>query len=279
MRNEENITEPGRYILPGIREEAEKMNIDIECCTHFSLTAFPEEEVLERLREKNCSGILSFAANFNGDEPIVLLLKKSGLPVLLVHAAPSDPEKTGFTAMGTDNRQLIRDGLLYLAGKGHRRISYLAFKEHRISRKEYFSLIEEMGVDPSQELRCEITSADDETVISKEIENFFNTLKKRPTAVLCFSDFYAICLCKYLKRHDIDVPGDVAVLAIGGLIGCDFLTPSLSAVDFNCHEIGRRAVRTIMEIKRKKKPGGTFIVTPHHIVERESTRIKKEDSR
>ena len=274
MRNTEDITDPGRYILPGIREEAAATHVTVETCTDLSLALWPQEETLARIKEKNYAGILSFHAGYNGDEPTIELLRKTGLPVLLVHAMRSDAENTGFAVMGTDYPRLIRDGLLYLAGKGHRRISYLSFHEHRIGRAEYFALLRELGLDGAPELRAEISSFNDADRILKEIGEFFDSLRKLPTAVFCFSDFFAVCLYKYLKKKHIAIPDDVAVLSIGGLIGCDFLTPPLSTVDFNCHEIGRQAVRTILEMKQKKELSLPFMVTPHYVVERESTQKK-----
>ena len=274
MRNTEDITDPGRYILPGIREEAAAANVTVETCTDLSLTLWSREETLARIREKNYAGILSFHAGYNGDEPTIGLLRKTGLPVLLVHAMRSDAEKTGFAVMGTDYPRLIRDGLLHLAGKGHRRISYLSYHEHRIGKAEYFARLRELGLDDSAELRAEISSFNDADRILKEIGAFFDSLRKLPTAVFCFSDFFAVCLYKYLEKKHIAIPDDMAVLSIGGLIGCDFLTPPLSTVDFNCHEIGRAAVRTILEMKQKKELSRPFMVTPHYVVERESTQKK-----
>ena len=270
--NEEDVTDPNRYILPGIEKEAAAMNLQVETCTGLSLTAGPADATLRRLREKNYRGILCMDSNFSGGEPIVDILKKTGLPVLLPHAYERDAEVTGFAAMGTDYTGVVRDGLRYLIGLGHRRIAYLAHRERRIGRKGYFRMAAELGLDPDPELYVESPSYNDSGIIKKTIEDFLAGTRRKPTAVFCFSDFFAACLYECLGRRGIRIPEDMAILSIGGMIGCDFLTPPLSALDFGCSEIGRDAVRILMEMVMKKELTRPFTVTPHHLTERESTR-------
>ena len=166
----------------------------------------------------------------------------------------------------------MRDGLAYLVGLGHRRIAYLAYSELRIARKDYFRLLEELGPDRDRALYFNSPSYNDHDVILASIEKMFAGCGKPPTAVLCFSDYFAICLYEYLQKHHIRIPEDIAVLSIGGMIGCDFLNPPLSAIDFDCMAIGRTAVRTLMEMRMKNESSRPFMTTPHHLTERESTR-------
>lgn len=272
LRDGEDITNPDRYILPGIQQEAAAMNLAVETCTMLSLTAGPPDAAVRRIQRRMYSGILSMTSNFRGDEPIIGILKETGLPVVLPHAQPSDSEKTGFAVMGTDYPQVVRDGLHYLASLGHRRIAYLAHREFRIGRENYFQILEELGLPRDEKLYVNSPSHNDRDTILAAVERLFTGLRKRPTAVFCFSDFFAICLYEYLRRHRIRIPEDIAVLSIGGMIGCDFLTPPLSAMDFGCAEIGRTAVRVLMEMKMKHETTRPFMIMPHHLTERESTR-------
>lgn len=272
VRDEENITTPDRYILPGIQQEAAAMNLQADTCTCLSLTAGSPAAAVRRITGKNYRGIISMESNFNGTEPIIGILKQTGLPVLLPHAMPRDAENTPFAVMGTDYRRVMRDALQYLAGLGHRRIAYLAYGELRIARKDYFRLLQELGPDCDPALYFESPSYRDHDVIVASVERMFAGCGKSPTAVLCFSDYFALCLYDYLKAVHLRIPEDVAVLSIGGMIGCDFLSPPLSAIDFDCMAIGRTAVRTLMEMRMKNELSRPFITTPHHLTERESTR-------
>ena len=278
LRNVEDITFPERYILPGIQQEAAAMNLLVETCAIISLTADSVENAVRSIQRKNYCGILLLDAHFRGDEPIVDILKQTGLPVLLPHAAPGDAERPPFAVMGTDYRQVIRDGMQYLVNLGHRRIAYVAYRELRIDKESYFRLREELGLDPNPELYAAMTSHNQHDVIMTGMEKFFGGLREMPTAVLCFSDYFALCLYEYLKKHQLRIPEDIAVLSIGGMIGCDFLSPPLSSLDFDCMAIGRIAVRTLMEMKMKKQLTRPFAATPHRLTERESTRKPELES-
>ena len=272
VRDEESITYPDRYILPSIQQEASAMNLQVETCTSLSLTTGQVDSTVNAIRKKNYRGILCMDSNFRGDEPLIGILKRTGLPVIQPHSIPSDSEKTGFAVMGTDYPQVMHDGLAYLVDLGHRRIAYLSYREHRIARDGYFQLVEQLGLDRDPALYVQSPSHNSKDKITATIEALFAGLQRRPTAVLCFSDYFAICLYDYLQKRHIRIPEDIAVLSIGGMIGCDFLTPTLSAIDFDCPAIGRSAVRMLMEMEKKKEQTRPFTVTPHHLTERESTR-------
>ncbi len=276
-RDLEDITSPARYIFPAIQQEAETMNLEVECVDPILITSYPEV-ILDKIAQGPYCGILSFQLNFLGHEPIIGILKKMDLPVILVHGLRSDTENTGFAVMGTDYGQLIEDGLHYLAEQGHRRIAYLVYRELRISRNNYFRLLDKLGLDNSPELWCPLPHYNQHDLIMKGLEESLGNLRDRPTALFCFSDYAAVCVYEFLQKRRIRIPDDVAVLSIGNMIGCDFISPSLSALDFDCPEIGRQAVRFVMEMYTKKERTRPFLVSPHHLIERESTR-KRVDCR
>ena len=272
VQDMEDVTNPARYILPGIQHEADAMNLEMETCSTLSLLAGPPDLAVRRILRKKYCGILSMDSNFFGSEPILGILKKTGLPVILPHALRRDSEITGFAVLGTDYWQVMSDGLRYLAGLGHRRVAYLSYREFRISRTGYFQLLSEIGLDGSPELYGEVSSFRDHDAVMASIERLFAGLRKKPSAVFCFSDYFAVCLYEYLNRRELRIPEDVAVLSIGGMIGCDFLSPPLSAIWFDCAGIGRTAVRTLMEMRSKNEITRPFAATPHYLTERESTR-------
>ena len=96
-------------------------------------------------------------------------------------------------------------------------------------------------------------------------------LSDPPTAIISYSDYLSLQIYEYLHREKIRIPDDVCILTIGGQIGCDFLNPPLSALEYMDSEIGEIAVKTMLEMihdGRRMK----FIVTPHCLKVRESTK-------
>ena len=270
----DDITNSTRYILPGIQQEALVRNIEIDICSSCVLSTFGDvSEIAQRINSKNYMGVISFESNFNGNEKSLIWLSKIDVPVVFARGLKSDAQITGFTVLGTDFSSLVKDGLTYFATMGHRQVAYLDFyKSHRIPKAEYFDLLKEIGLESNNNSYTQISSVNDGEIIEKDIANFFSTLKELPSAILCFSDFYAVCLYNYLKKQNIRIPYDISVLSIGGLLGGDFCEPSLSSLDFNCIGIGRKVVQTIFELKTKGLKSLGFVVTPYYLSSRDSIR-------
>ena len=175
--------------------------------------------------------------------------------------------------MGTDYRKVMEDGLRYLAAQGHRRVGNISINDMRgIDVEEYFQSARDAGLDDDPELLYLTgNNALDKKAVVNATAHLMTELENPPTALFCFSDFFALHVYEYLHRENFLIPDDVAVLSIGGQIGCNFLKPSLSAIDFGSLDIGRSAVRFLLEMicDKRRIP---FIVTPHHITERESTK-------
>ena len=273
VHDSSDISNPFLYIMPGVQLAAENLNVSLESCSVASLLSRPADESARQIRENGFHGILWFASNFNGNEPLIETLRKTDLPVLLPHAGRKDQQITGFSTMGTDYRKVMEDGLRYLAAQGHRRVGNISKDDMRgITAEEYFQCIRRVGLDDDPALLC-LTGNEiqDREAVIEAAAHLMTELENPPTALFCFSDFFALHVYEYLHRENFLIPDDVAVLSIGGQIGCNFLKPSLSAIDFGSLDIGRSAVRFLLEMicDKRRIP---FIVTPHHITERESTK-------
>ena len=198
-------------------------------------------------------------------------VRKTGLPVLLPHANPSDADITGFAVMGTNYRQLTRDGLKYLSAQGHRRVAYVGDPDmHNIPQSEYFSDVNDAGLDPDPELLRLIEWRKGKQIVFDAVGRLME-LSDPPTAIISYSDYLSLQIYEYLHREKIRIPDDVCILTIGGQIGCDFLNPPLSALEYMDSAIGEIAVKTMLEMiheGRRMK----FIVTPHSLKVRESTK-------
>ena len=273
LNDEQDISNPFHYIFPGVQIGAETLNATIELCSSPSILSQSEDESATRILKCGFQGIIWFANNFNGNEPQLPIFRKTGLPILLPHAIRKDRNMTGFHVMGVDFRKVIEDGLRYLARQGHQRVAHIASKDMRgVTLEEYFQCVRMAGLDEDTGL---LYLTDDH--LHKEqvlcgIDFLMRRLEQPPSALLCFSDFFAVYVYEYCSARKIRIPDDIAVLSIGGQIGCNFMNPTLSAIDFNSMEIGRNAIRYLLEIICGKRHPVPFITSPHRIVERESTR-------
>lgn len=258
-------------VLQGIQYEAMQRNISCVQIEYGYINDQPQESALKSISESGVSGIIVLANHFNGTEPIIPTLKKTGLPILLPHTRPRDLDTTGFDMiMYTDQRESLQMGLDYLVGLGHRRIAFIGniYWRGYFHEEEYFSDLAEAGAETDRSLFCQIEHFD-QAQLEKEIKRLFQ-MKSPPTAIYCVSDYFAFAVYQHLHKLNIRIPDQVSVLATGGNIGGDYMSPQLSVVDYQYHNIGRLAVENIISLIDEKKPLTRLVITPSKITIRQS---------
>ena len=141
---------------------------------------------------------------------------------------------------------------------------------HNIAPSDYLAEVKAAGLDPDMDLLRMIKWRTGKKIVFDAVEQLMK-LPDPPTAIFSYSDYLSLQIYEYLHREKIRIPDDVCILTTGGQIGCDFLDPPLSALEYMDPEIGEVAVKTMLEMihdGRRMK----FIVTPHSLKVRESTK-------
>ncbi len=264
------INNPFLYIMPYLQAAATHMNIRIDICDSKSLLLSDAAQCAARIRANGIQGIFLLDCGFTGQEKILTTLRATKLPVLLPHAYLEDVKNTGFSVMGTNYAELMKDGLKYFAVQGHQRVGCICYTSMRgISPEDYFQWVRSSFLDPDPALLQLIPAYDDADQVDHALSALLS-LPEPPTAILSYSDFFSIQIYQYLRKHKIRIPDDVAVLTIGGQIGCDLLEPPLSALEYGDQEIAETAVRIMLEMIHNQRKID-FIVTPHRLTVRKST--------
>ena len=271
MNGPEQISNPYFYILPHLQTAAVRMNMHLDICETQSLLTSDPEQCAGQIRASGVEGIFWLGNGFTGKEPVLPAIRLTGLSVLLPHAYEKDAEITGFSVMGTNYSELMKDGLKYLAVQGHRRVGCVSYVSMRgIDPEDYFRWVQSNWLDPDPGLLRLIQSYDDSAEVDRAVGSLLD-LKEPPTAILSYSDPFSIRIYEYLKRRGVQIPDDMAVLTIGGQIGCDFMNPPLSSLEYGDQGIAETAVKIMLELIRNQRRLG-FIVSPHKLVIRESTK-------
>lgn len=265
------VSDPFLYILPCLQVAADRMNTSLEICEARSLLALDPRQCSARIIERGIQGIFWLNNFFTGREPLLETVRRTRLPVLLPHSSFSDAERTGFTVMGTNYGELTRDGLRYLADMGHRRVAFIgSWDMHGVPQEDYLRWVREAGLDPDPELLRIVPWRKGKQLVFDAL-GLLMKLTVPPTAILAYSDYLSLQIYEFLHREKIRIPEDVAVLSIGGQICCDFLSPSLSALDYCSQEIADLAVKAMLEMIHDRRRFDC-IVTPHCLKVRESTK-------
>ena len=261
-----------RVLMASIAEECDANGIGVSL-----ICAANGEELAWNMRSAVVDGLILFC--LHGAEPLIAQSLQRQLPfVALDHGDESIP------SIDIDNIDGGRQAATHLAELGHRRFAVLAMEftddgfglatPERIGSSTYLdsrdrvigyhNALAEYGIDPESAPVFE-TQSDRETV-NAAMEKIFSA-PSPPTAILAQSDVIAFLAMDWLRRRGLSVPGDVSIVGFDGVPETAKSDPPLTTIQQPIAEIGRRAVRAILD-----SHGETFRETLNvELIVREST--------
>jgi DNA-binding LacI/PurR family transcriptional regulator len=100
------------------------------------------------------------------------------------------------------------------------------------------------------------------------------TGKERPDGIFAVNDLTAAETMKIIKQHGLNVPRDIALVGFTSGMISDLTDPALSSVEQHGYEIGREAVRLLIDRLEKKHnlPSQTKIIKTELVVKGSSFR-------
>ncbi len=265
-----DITRPWNYIIPGIHSRCEQLNVMTAQIPVRFMRSQPTEENLAFLRRENFTGIFHFDT-WPGS-PELDALAQSGIPVLFPHSW-NRIDYGPFYYNRTEVRSAFDEALKELVSAGHHTIVSIGTKSKFDNWRgrtdaEYEDLLQSYGADPSPDLRIKVPY--DQNELECEMGKI---LANHPevSAVLCFSDFYAMMALEFLRKISVPVPERISVMGFCGYPGGAFLSPPLSTIDFGYREIGIRSVDRLLAIAAGSDRQKEFF-SPYRLVRRDSIR-------
>lgn len=283
--NDSGFEAPWRYIVPEISRNAAEKQLKSFISTDAAMNIFSESDIREFAKANNIVGIISVMSNFNGTEPIVSRMKAAGVPVVITHGRQHDTETTGFASICVPEMSVWEDAIAYLAGIGHKKIGIIGsapassytskvcpFRFNTF--EQTLDLLKKYHAHPIPELIK--TAAFDKDKINQAVKELFQ-YQQKPTAILCFSDFFAIYVYEALKQMNLRIPEDVAVMGICGFPDARLLNPPLSTIDYGYAELGRMAVEMLEAPEQwfdQLTGKGQQRMKPYKLIKRKSTETK-----
>jgi len=280
--DEGGFESPWRYIVPEISRCISERQLKAFISTDAAMNIFSESDIHEFAKANNVIGIISLMSNFNGNEPIIPRMKAAGVPVVITHGRLHDSDVTGFASVCVHEEKIWEESIAYLTGIGHKKIGIIGsapassytsivcpFRFNTF--EQTLDLLEKYHAEPIPELIK--TATFDKDKISQAVEELLQ-YQQKPTAILCFSDFFAIYVYETLKRMKLRIPEDVAVMGICGYPDARLLSPPLSTIDYGYAELGRMAVEMLEAPGKWFDPltgQGRQRMKPYKIVKRKST--------
>lgn len=173
-----------------------------------------------------------------------------------------------------DLDQVIVDGhsaainaVNYLYGLGHRNIMYVG---ETAGEERYSGYVEAMNhllgdrFDQSNIIQCHFSIASSyKAVKQKYIPKF--------TALFCGDDLAGIGTLQALQDMKYQIPRDVSVISIDNIELIQNYTPLLTTVNIPIDEMGKMAIRMILERINDVRQVSTIVEFPYEIIRRETT--------
>lgn len=161
----------------------------------------------------------------------------------------------------------------HLIAKGHRRIamvtvsSYLNLMQQRANGYKNALAVHNIAVDPSIVLEADLNDTDN------SIKLIIETLLENPGKIdaIYFTTHYLAALgYKYLKKHHVKIPQDIAICCFGDSPYLEMFEQSITAIPMPVENIGREATRILFNKLGNPAAPTEQVILPVQLVERES---------
>jgi LacI family transcriptional regulator len=227
-----------------------------------------EEEfrAIRSLHQRRVDGYL-IAPSCDPDSGALDYLADRGLAVVLVDRLASDR----FDQVGSENVEAAALLVEHLSANGHQRIALVsgpAGLTTTLARAEGFRLgMQRSGLTVDE--RLVVTEAGDPDGAEALVHQLMS-LPDPPTAILAANNRMTIGTMKALRGLGLEVPRDVALVSFDDFEWAELFRPRLTVVSQRIDEIGKHAVRLLLERISDPERTPQTIELPPHFVHRES---------
>lgn len=198
------------------------------------------------------------------------LLVSNGIPV--VEISEIKGRKPIDMVVGVSNFDTAYAMTMHLAARGYKRIGFVSTPIHandrlRQRRAGYHAALREIGGSTTPDLEVEVP------LTARGGAQALDVLTKRDPsidAIFFSSDTLAIGAVQECHRRNWKVPQRIALAGYGDIELAEQLSPTLTTVKVNRYEMGRMAVRQLLQRLGGKTDPATIVSLGFEIVTRES---------
>lgn len=270
-----NIDNPFLYSYAGILSAAERHHCEVVPIAYEQVASMSAEVFAQSFPESDFIGAILSITHIllKGDAPWRLVR----YPLVAPHVYHDEAVPEGVARVTTNTRACWRMAVQHLLDCGHRRIGVLTTSQLPHLRKmevsEYQRLLSTHGADPDPALLGRCRYDPDEIAVTVQA---LLDLPVPPTALLCFSDFFAMHAYPVIKARGYRIPEDMAVMGTCGYPGGEFFDPPLSTVSYNYFACGVASVELLLDAERWRVPGcpAPVVQVPGSLIARASTRCR-----
>ncbi|WP_257352126.1 LacI family DNA-binding transcriptional regulator [Pseudalkalibacillus decolorationis] len=201
-----------------------------------------EKKYIEMLRAKQVDGIIIFPTGGNLD--LYKRMKRDRFPIVFMDRTIKDLD---IATVMLDNQLAAQLAIDHFVEKGYKNIAIVTTSiirsiSPRVERiRGYKDTLESYGI----QIKTDYIKTADLKKISAELSELFD-LKKPPDAILAGNDIVLNEVLRYMKKYDLKIPEDAAIIGIDEVPFANFYTPTITTVKQPTIEMANRAAELLL---------------------------------
>jgi LacI family transcriptional regulator len=251
----------------GIQDVADRHGYDL-MMYNTDGSAAKEQRILRSIRQGRVDGLIAVLFHLNARDLLPLL--DLNIAVVRLEATPKRAGAAPLDNLYVDNIGAAQRAVVYLIGKGHRRIGMITGQRGPGANRVlgYQRALAEHQIPFDEQLVC---SGDFTVAGGCHSMQTLLALAPCPTAVFAANDLMAMGAMNAIRAAGLRIPQDVAVVGFDDIPAAALVTPALTTVTQFQEQLGQRAARMLLErIDGAASEGGRCAEMPAELVIRES---------
>ncbi len=214
---------------------------------------------VQHLASRSVDGLLVSLSSETKDIAHFMKLHEKGLPIVFFDRVTNEIVTHKVIV---DNYKGSYDATVHLINKGFKRIAHITSAPYLSITKErldgYKNALIENGI-PFNEKYVQFSNH--AGMIAEEIEETINNLLKqklKPDAIVTAGDRVTTCTLSILKKMNIKIPEDIAVVGFTNSSIPDIFDPPLTTIRQPAFEMGQVATELLIQLIESKRPVTEF---------------------
>lgn len=254
-------------VLDGIEDEARRAGYSvISANSHEDFE--DERQAIDNFIGLHVEGIIACLAQTTTDYSHFEEISDMGIPLVFFGRTCLTDRFSCVTANGDEAAQMATQ---HLIDTGSRRIAFIGGPNHldmvRRRKHGYLEALRENKMEIDRDMV--VCDKIDYEVALHAVEKLLDS-PNRPDAILAFNDIITFAAFTAIKNKGLNIPDDVALIGFTDDVHAAYVTPRMSAIEDQSHEMGVKACQLLL----KSIGGDTKVykeIVPQQLVIRETS--------
>lgn len=253
-------------LMEGIENESHKSGYEITIFNLYRQKADYEMRINELLGDTSAA-ILLIGTELN--EADAAIFKKATVPFVLLDCSF---DNVSFNTVLMNNQDSACQAVNYLVRAGHKKIGYLKGNvriRNFLGRERGYELGMRMnGLPIEKKYQFEVPPSI--AGAYEEMDKLLSAGPELPTAFFADNDMVALGCMQALQKHNYSIPADISIIGFDDISFCEVFAPGLTTIRVHKKELGKMAVRRLIDIIENRPKTEVCMQLCNDLVERAS---------